>query len=153
MPDRHFRGYLVGMDSNEQIFASGVSSSGDTWKLSWEGDELKGITWLGITTPDGHTHKGGYGEFSLASGSAVCLYSGSADHVPNGAVLRVSSEATALEASTSDGVAQVLDLVEHPAHQGASVAALIYPRGTKITSVLLVDEAGQRTVQITRPQV
>ncbi len=34
----------------------------------------------------------------------------------------------------------------------SSVAALIYPRGTKITSVLSVDEAGQRTVQMIRPQ-
>ena len=140
------------MDSNEQIFASGVSSSGATWKLSWEGDDPKGITWLAITTPDGHTHKGGYGEFSLLSGSDVCLYSGSADHVPNGAILRVSSNAIALEALTSDGVIQVLDLVEHPAHQGASVAALIYPPGTRITSVLLSDEAGQRTVPITQRQ-
>lgn len=140
------------MDSNEQIFASGVSSSGATWRLSWEGVELKGFTWLAITTPDGHTHKGGYGEFSL-SGSAVSVYSGSADHVPNGAILRVSSDAIALEASTSDGVTQVLDLVEHPAHQGASVAALIYPPGTSITSVLLSDEAGQRTVPITQRQV
>jgi len=153
MSDRHFRGYLVGMDSNEQIFASGVSLGGDTWRLGWEGDDQEGITWLGITTPGGHTHKGGYGSLSLSTDSAVSVYSGSADHVPNGAILRVRSEATALEVSTSDGVTQVLDLVEHPAHEGASVAALIYPRGTKITSVLLVDEAGRRTVRITQPQV
>lgn len=81
------------------------------------------------------------------------MYSGSADHVPNGAILRVSSEAVALEVTTPDGITHVVDLLKHPAHKGASVAAVIYPRGTSITSVLLVDEAGQRTVPIDQPQI
>lgn len=36
-----------------------------------EADDQGGITWLRITTPDGHTHKGGYGSFSLPADSAV----------------------------------------------------------------------------------
>lgn len=36
-----------------------------------EADEQEGITWLRITTPDGHTHKGGYGNFSLCADSAL----------------------------------------------------------------------------------
>ena len=59
----------------------------------------------------------------------------------------------ALEVTTSDGVTQVVDLLKHPAHKGASVAAVIYPCSTSINSVLLVDDAGQRTVPIDRPQV
>ncbi len=144
------------MDSTAQIFGEGVSPNHATWTLGWESDDLddpRGITWLRVTTSDGHTHKGGYGDASLYADDPVSVYSGGADHVPNGAILRVRSDTLSLEVTTSDGVIQRLDLLEHPAHEGASVAVLIYPRGTRITSMLLVDHSGPRTVPMTRPQV
>lgn len=67
---------------------------------------------------------------------SVC--SGRADHVPNGAILRVRRDPLSLEVTTSDGVTQRVDLLEHPAHKGASVAGVIYPRGTRMSSMLLV---------------
>ncbi|WP_343991370.1 hypothetical protein, partial [Terrabacter terrae] len=85
------------MDRDEQVFAEGVSPSGDTWRLGWQPDDHSGITWLRITTPDGNTHKGGYGSPSISSHTPVSIYTGSADHVPNGAIIRVPTGATALE--------------------------------------------------------
>lgn len=99
------------------------------------------------------THKGGYGSPSISAHSPVSVYTGSADHVPNGAILRVASGATSLEATTSDGVARSLELVPHPAHENALVAALVYPRGTSIRSVRVVDPWSARDVPITGAQV
>ena len=143
------------MDKSEQIFASGVSPSGDAWTLGWQSDDHEGpgITWLRVTSPDGRTHKGGYGSPSISSHSPVSIYSGSADHLPNGAILRVASDATGLEVTTSDGVTQSLDLVQHPAHEGALVAALVYPRETSIRSVRVVDPGSGRDVPIAGAQV
>lgn len=145
--------YLAIMDRTEQIFAAGTSPSGDAWSLGWDGDEHEGVTWLRVTTPDGHTHKGGYGSPSISSKSPVSMYSGSADNVPKGAILRVASGVTALEATTSDGITQTLELVEHPVHKGALVAAVVYPQGTSVTSVSVVDRAGHRELPITQAQV
>lgn len=153
MRDRLTRTYLAFMDSMEQIFAEGVSSSGEAWTLGWQGGDDQGVTWLRVATSDGHTHKGGYGSPSISSDSPVSMYSGSADHVPNGAILRVASGTTSLEVTTSDGVTQVPDLVGHPAHKGALVAALVYPRGTRVRSVTVVSQAGRHEVPITQPQV
>ena len=40
----------------------------------------------------------------------------------HGAIPRVRSQAVDLEVTTSDGVTQVVDLLKHPAHNGASIA-------------------------------
>jgi hypothetical protein len=140
---------------NEQVFARGVSASGDSWSLGWQSDELPGpgVTWLRITTPEGHTHKGGYGSPSIAAHSPVSVYTGSADHVPNGAILRVATGATSLEVTTSDGVTRSLELVPHPAHENALVAVLVYPPETTIRSVRVVDPWSARNVPITGAQV
>lgn len=138
------------MDRNEQIFAEGVSPTGDTWRLGWQPDEHDGITWLRITTPDGYTHKGGYGSPSISAHSAVSIYTGTADHVPNGAILRLRDGATDLEVTTSDGCIQTVDLVQHPAHAGALVGALIHPHGTTIASVRVTDRRGRHDVPITQ---
>jgi hypothetical protein len=137
------------MDRSEQVFARGVSPSGDAWILGWQADKHAGITWLRVTTPAGRTHKGGYGSPSISPHSPVSMYTGSADHVPNGAILRVASGATSLEFTTSDGITQTLDLHPHPAHEGARVAALVYPRGTNIVSVRVVDPRSAHDVSVT----
>ena len=144
---------LPSMNSSEQIFAEGVSPDGDVWKLGWQAEGPFGITWLRVTTPAGHTHKGGYGSPSLHPDSPMSMYSGSADDVPNGAILRVATGATGLEVTTSDGRTQTLDLVQHPAHEGALVAALVYPRGTSIMSVRVVHPLGGQDVPINQAQV
>lgn len=141
------------MDSSEQVFAEGITPGGDSWTLGWQPEGQWGITWLRVTTPDGHTHKGGYGSPSISTDSPVSMYSGSADDVPNGAILRVGAGATGLQVTTSDGVTQTLQLVPHPAHEGAIVAALVYPRGTHIMSVHVDHPSNGRDVPITHPQV
>src|SRR6476660_2923090 len=115
------------MDTREQIFAPGVSTHGDAWTPGWQPDDGWGITWLRVTTPDGHSHKGGYGSPSISPDSEVSVYTSSRDGVPNGAILRVGEGATALHVTTSDGLTQPVNLVPHPAHEGALVAAVVYP--------------------------
>jgi hypothetical protein len=136
------------MDRDEQIFAEGVSPSGETWRLGWQPDDHDGITWLRVTSPDGHTHKGGYGSPSLSPHSPVSIYIGSADNVPNGAIIRVPSGATGLEVTTSDGRIQTVTLVQHPVHQ-ALVGACIYPRGTAVTAIRVTNQTGRHDVPIT----
>lgn len=141
------------MGGVEQVFAEGIAPSGDAWILSWTGDDREGVTWLRVTTPDGHTHKGGYGSASIHPNSPLSMYTGSADNVPNGGILRVATGALGLVVTTSDGLTQALDLVPHPAHEGALVAALVYAPGTSIVSIRVVDADGGREVSITQPQV
>jgi len=138
------------MDRDEQIFAEGVSPGGDAWRLGWQPDDHNGITWLRITTPDGHTHKGGYGSPSISSHTPVSIYTGSADQVPNGAIIRVPTGATGLEVTTSDGRTQTVNLVQHPAHEGALVGAFLYPHGTDIGSVRVIDQGGRHDVPISQ---
>ncbi len=140
------------MDIAEEVFAQG-EVAGTDWTLGWQGDASQGVTWLRLTAPDGSTHKGGYGSESLHPGLPVSLYTGSSDRTPNGAILRVPKDVTALQVATSDGVVQTVQLVQHPAHQEALVGALIYPSGAQITSVTVTDAAGPREVATTLPQV
>ncbi len=140
------------MDTTEQIFATGASAT-TLWVLSWEGAVADGVTWLRLTTSNGATHKGGYGGPSLDPGSPVSVYTGSSDKTPNGAILRVSSDVTDLRVSTSDGATQSVQLARHPIHKNALVAALVYPHGTRITSMNVSDATGQHEVVMTHPQV
>ncbi len=139
------------MGKSEQVFAQG-ESAGTAWTLGWEGDDTGGVTWLRLTTPDGSTHKGGYGSESLDPGVPVSLYTGSSDRTPNGAILRVPRDVTAMQVATSDGVIQTVRLVRHPAHQNALVGALVYPQGTQITSMTVADATGPHEVAMTRPK-
>lgn len=140
------------MAKTEQVFARG-DSLGTAWTLGWEGDASKGVTWLRLTTPDGSTHKGGYGSESLHPGLPVSLYTGSSDRTPNGAILRVPTDVTAMQVTTSDGVIQTVQLVQHPVHQNALVGALVYPPGTQITTMTVADATGPHEVAIRQPQV
>lgn len=134
------------MDDSNQVFAQGLSSAGDAWSLGFDGDATDGVTWLRITASNGKTHKGGYGSPSLASDGPVALYTGSADDVPNGAIIRVATNVREAEVTTSDGVTTRVELVQHPVHADALVGALIYPAETQIADVHL-------DVAITQAQV
>lgn len=141
------------MGHDEGVFSTGMTSDGVAWSLGFDGEERTGVTWLCVTTPDGHRHTGGYGGGSLRPGVSVSMYSGVADGTPKGAVLRVASDVTRLEVIASDGATVPVRLVEHPVHRGALVGAVIYPREAVVTSFRLVDASGSRQVPVTGSQV
>lgn len=114
--------------------------------LGFDGDGQDGVTWLRVTTPDGKTHKGGYGSPSLAHEGPVALFTSSADHVPNSAIIRVATNVREANVITSDGVTTRVELVQHPAHHDALVGAVIYPAEAQIADV-------QLDVAITQAQV
>lgn len=147
------RAHSAPVDSEEQVFAEGISADGSAGPLSWQPDGQGGVTWLRVTTTDGHTHMGGYGDSSVSADAEVSIYTGSADDVPNGVITRVRAGTTGLAVTTSDDHTQTLGLVAHAAHEGALVAALVYPRGTHIRSVRVERPSGGYDVPMTRPQV
>lgn len=70
---------------------------------------------------------------------------------PNGAILRVPTDVTAMQVTTSDGVIQTVQIVRHPVHQNALVGALVYPPDTQITTMTVADATGPYEVATTQP--
>lgn len=124
--------------------AEGVSRDGTRWELTVEFSGADLLTWLRVTTPGGHTAKGGYGDSSLHDRRRLALYTGRDDVGPNRAILRVSNDVETVRVNLSDGGWQSIDLTPHPVDKNAHVGALIYSRDLEIRNILLLDSAGEQ---------
>lgn len=124
--------------------AEGVTGDGSRWELTAESHGADHVTWLRVTTPDGHTAKGGYGDSSVQEGRRLGLYTGRDDIGPNRAIIRVSNDVATVRVNLSDGGWESLDLTPHPIDTAAQVGAFIYPRALEIRNILLLDCDGEQ---------
>ncbi len=124
--------------------AEGVARDGSRWELTVESRGADHVTWLRVTTSNGHTAKGGYGDSSLQEGRRLAMYTGWDDIGPNRAIIRVSNDVETVRVNLSDGGWQSIDLTPHPIDTNAQVGAFIYPRDLEIRNILLLDSAGEQ---------
>lgn len=124
--------------------AEGVTQDGSRWELIAESSGADQITWLRVTTPDGHTVQGGYGGSWLQEGRRLALHSGGDDLGQNRAIIQVSNDVETVRVNLSDGGWQSVDLTPHPIDTDSQVGAFIYPRDLEIRNILLLDSDGEQ---------
>ena len=132
--------------------SQGRSAEGDEWQLMVRDrpglDGSVTSTSIRVVSAGGRISQGGYGERSLAPDQRFDWYGGRDDESgPNHVILRLARDVASVRVRLSDGRLEQPDLVDHPVHQDARVAGLVFPRALDIVSVELLDSDGRVIVE------
>ncbi len=144
-PGTEAAGHIPYLEAVTKI-AEGDTRDGCRWELSAESTGTDHVTWLRVTTPGGHTEKGGYGDSSLQEGRRLALYTGWDDIGPNRAIIRVSNDVETVRVNLSDGGWESVELTPHPIDTDAQVGAFIYARALEIRNIL--NRSAQQLVEL-----
>lgn len=130
------------------VLAQGRSAEGDEWQLVVvDRHGLNGqvtSTGIRVVSAGGRTCRGGYADRSLRPDQRLDWCGGRDDEGgPNHVILRVARDVASVRVRLSDGRLQQPELVDHPVHQDARVAGLVFPRVLDIASVQLLDSDGR----------
>lgn len=128
--------------------SKGRTAEGDEWQLMVQ--DRPGLngpvtsTSIRVVSAAGRISQGGYGERSLAPNQRFDWYGGRDDESgPNHVILRCARDVASVRVRLSDGRLEQPDVVDHPVHEDARVAGLVFPRALDIASVELLDSGGQ----------
>lgn len=130
------------------VLSQGCSAEGHEWQLMVrDRPGLSGpvtSTSIRVVSAGGRISHGWYGERSLGPDQRFDWYAGRDDEGgPNHAILRLARDVASVRVRLSDGRLEQPDLVDHPVHQDARVAGLVFPRALDIASVELLDSDGR----------